>query len=66
MELIKNYATQKSTWVGLLKIAAAVGLFSFAPAVEDQIVDVSITVSEALLGIIGLYFVIKNDKKDVE
>jgi len=63
METLKNYLTQKSTYFGILKILIAVGLFNFAPELQDQIADVGVKVAEAVLGLIGLFLVFKDTSK---
>jgi hypothetical protein len=64
MDLIKNYLTQKSTYLGLFKVAAAFGLFTLAPEVQNEVADLSIKGFEGVLAFIGLFFIVKNERKD--
>lgn len=63
METLKNYLTQKTTWIGILKIAVALGFFSLAPEMQDQMADYGVKIAEGALALIGVYLVIKDERK---
>jgi hypothetical protein len=53
MNLLKTYIRQPSTWLGLAKIGAAAGIYSF---------DIGGAVSTAIVSIFGLIDVIRNER----
>jgi hypothetical protein len=50
---LKNYVRQPSTWLGLAKLGAALGLYS---------AGVGNTTVDAILGIFGVIDVIRNER----
>ena len=52
---IKDYARQPSTWIGLAKLGAAIGLYS---------TGIGGAVAQAILAIFGAVDVIRNEKVD--
>lgn len=58
LETLLNYATQKSTWIGLMSIIAAFGL-----VIKPELADAIVT---CLLGVFGLINVIVNEKKEAK
>jgi hypothetical protein len=53
MNTLKIYARQPSTWLGLAKLGAALGLYS---------TGVGGAIGTALMGVFGLVDVIRNEK----
>lgn len=49
----KNYLTQPSTWLGLAKLGAAVGLYS---------TGIGGAIGTAIMGIFGIVDVIRNER----
>lgn len=64
IEFLKNYLTQKTTYLGAIKILIALGLFNITPEFGNQIADTLVLVAEAALGVIGVVLVVKNERKD--
>ena len=52
MNTLKNYARQPSTWLGLAKLGAALGLYS---------TGVGGAIGTAVIGVFGLVDVIRNE-----
>lgn len=50
---IKDYAKQPSTWLGLAKIGAAIGLYS---------TGVGGAIAQAIIAVFGLLDVVRNEK----
>jgi hypothetical protein len=53
MSIIKNYLLQPSTWLGLVKVGASVGL------VAQHLID---PIGGAVVGLLGLIDVIRKEK----
>ena len=53
MNTLKIYARQPSTWLGLAKLGAALGLYS---------IGVGGAIGTAVIGVFGLVDVIRNEK----
>ena len=53
MSLFKNYASQPSTWLGLAKLGAAIGLYS---------TGIGGAIASAIMGIFGVVDVVRNEK----
>lgn len=64
IELLKKYGKQKTTWIGLLKVAAAIGLVSFAPELQEQLANNAVLVVEGLLAGIGIFLIVKDEDKE--
>lgn len=64
IEFLKNYGTQKSTYVGIIKVLVALGVVSFAPEVEADLVNYAVSIATGILGVWGTYNIIKNERKD--
>lgn len=52
--ILKNYASQPSTWLGLAKLGAALGLYS---------TGIGGAAGDAILCVFGLLDVIRNERK---
>ena len=52
MKTLKNYAQQPSTWLGLAKLGAALGLYS---------TGVGGAIGTAVMGVFGLLDVLRNE-----
>lgn len=52
--ILKNYASQPSTWLGLAKLGAAVGIYS---------TGIGGAIGTVIMGIFGLVDVIRNENK---
>ena len=50
-----NLLKQKSTYTGLFKIIAALGIYTVSPELEDQAIA-------AILALVGLYDTFRNEK----
>lgn len=57
MNTLKLYARQPSTWLGLAKLGAAVGLYS---------TGIGGAIASAIMGIFGVVDVIRNEKKGTQ
>jgi hypothetical protein len=53
-QTLKNYASQPSTWLGLAKLGAAVGIYS---------TGIGGAIGTVIMGIFGLVDVIRNENK---
>jgi len=53
MSLFKNYVSQPSTWLGLAKLGAAIGLYS---------TGIGGAIASAIMGIFGVVDVVRNEK----
>jgi hypothetical protein len=53
MKTLKNYLRQPSTWLGLTKLGAALGLYS---------TGVSGAIGTAVMGVFGLLDVLRNER----
>jgi hypothetical protein len=53
MNTIKAYVRQPSTWLGLAKLGAAIGLYS---------TGIGGAISSAIMGIFGLVDVVRNER----
>ncbi len=53
MNMLKSYARQPSTWLGLAKLGAALGLYSNG---------VGGAIGSAVMGVFGLLDVIRNER----
>jgi hypothetical protein len=53
MNTLKSYARQPSTWLGLAKLGAALGLYS---------TEVGGAVGSAIMGVFGLLDVLRNER----
>ena len=53
MNTLKNYVRQPSTWLGLAKLGAALGLYS---------TGVGGAIGSAVMGVFGLLDVIRNER----
>lgn len=63
IEFAKNYLTQKTTYLGLFKVLAALGIFTLAPELEGSIADSLVNVATGVLGLVGAFLVIKDERK---
>jgi hypothetical protein len=53
MSILKDYVRQPSTWLGLAKLGAALGLYS---------TGIGGAISSAMMGVFGLVDVIRNER----
>jgi hypothetical protein len=53
-QILKNYASQPSTWLGIAKLGAAVGIYS---------TGIGGAIGTVIMGIFGLVDVIRNENK---
>jgi hypothetical protein len=53
MNTLKSYARQPSTWLGLAKLGAALGLYS---------IGVGGAIGSAVMGVFGLLDVLRNER----
>lgn len=64
IEVLKNYGTQKSTYLGILGVLSALGVISFAPEAQAELVNYAVNIATGILGVWSAYNVIKNERKD--
>jgi hypothetical protein len=53
-QTLKNYVSQPSTWLGIAKLGAALGLYS---------AGIGSTVADAIIAVFGVIDVIRNEHK---
>lgn len=63
MTTLLNYATQASTWRGVVNLAVAVGVLHLTPAAQDQIVEAALQIVAAGQAVVGLINIWHNERK---
>ncbi len=63
MNTLLNYATQASTWRGVVNLAVALGVLHMTPAAQDQIVAFALQIVAGGQALIGLINCFHNERK---
>lgn len=63
LDNLKTYATQPSTWKGLLRLLASVGVFSLSPEATDAAVQNILLIVGGLFAANGLIDIIRDEKR---
>lgn len=63
MTTLANYATQASTWRGLVSLAVSLGILHMTPAMQDQIVAFALQIVAGGQAVIGLINLVRNERK---
>ncbi len=63
MNTLLNYATQASTWRGVVNLIVALKLIDLTPALQEQIVVDLVQIVAAGQALVGLINVLHNERK---